>query len=634
MDLPRGAGGEGHPEMLSGPAYHDSVPGPTPTPMEDLAGPFLGHKEAKPFWDKQQIRLIEALQMRPYYLGKEKKLGQQYANLAKALGSMEEIQPDFVPDKELLDLIRLEVGSSFTPEEIASFENFKQFYDKVDVQHAYEEDWDPKEYKLYYKMIWNELRKAPMESVKAETDKSDYSFFDALNKVADHKIDKETLDIMKDVVSDSESLIGRVGKQLQKLKKSTPVKSHGAEEGRPDREAQKQANMEKLEIESPEQFGIKNKGLLQSMAEEHGIGDLLGYSFRTNKIEVIGTEKILLIDYDLKPLHTRDVIGIDLSAAEPGEMEEAEIEGASEGSDLEKLLGIMSKLGLYYDADFMSYSGRGMFGKRCLGVSLKQSEAQELEKELKGAGVSFVKDAMGKDVVIYFPNIKEGFEGLLDKEEDEEVESSAVESASKLNTYWEKKAKSSASAEGKFHIVDWMSNVMFDGQKFDSFDDAEAFLSEALGEEYEESRQDFSIIPDKGSRDPRYLEPNHPAAKIKKAVSATKAASLEQLKEAMHKAKVSYEEGLRYYDDKHKTYNPATRIENLLEHVSDLVGYYGVEAYDPGSDNPTHPRYQYINSGDSYGLTIVYDADSRKFLYTDIGSIIESHDSEEESVEE
>jgi hypothetical protein len=107
--------------------------------------------------------------------------------------------------------------------------------------------------------------------------------------------------------------------------------------------------------------------------------------------------------------------------------------------------------------------------------------------------------------------------------------------------------------------------------------------------------------------------------------------TLEELKAAMAEAKKAYENGERYYDKKHNTYNPASYVENILEHVSDLVGYHGVEAYDPNESNPTRPRFQYINSGDTYNLTVVYDREKNKFLYTDIGSIIEKYDNQAEA---
>ena len=106
-----------------------------------------------------------------------------------------------------------------------------------------------------------------------------------------------------------------------------------------------------------------------------------------------------------------------------------------------------------------------------------------------------------------------------------------------------------------------------------------------------------------------------------------KQVELLELKNALKKAKRDYDNGLRYYDEKHKTYNPASRINNILEHVSDLVGLYGLLAYEPGDDNPTHPTYEYINSGDTYNLTVIYNNNTRRFMFTDIGTIIEQTES-------
>lgn len=88
------------------------------------------------------------------------------------------------------------------------------------------------------------------------------------------------------------------------------VMEEGAEPVHPgsgNDEAEKQANMQKLDIEGPEQFGTKFKGQIQDMAVEHEIGELMGYSFRTHKIEIIGSEGVLLLDYDLKPLYVREL---------------------------------------------------------------------------------------------------------------------------------------------------------------------------------------------------------------------------------------------------------------------------------------------------------------------------------------
>lgn len=46
----------------------------------------------------------------------------------------------------------------------------------------------------------------------------------------------------------------------------------------------------------------------------------------------------------------------------------------------------------------------------------------------------------------------------------------------------------------KFIIVDWADNTCFKGQEFDCFDSAEEFLSEKLGDNYDEDRQEYYII--------------------------------------------------------------------------------------------------------------------------------------------
>ena len=98
---------------------------------------------------------------------------------------------------------------------------------------------------------------------------------------------------------------------------------------------------------------------------------------------------------------------------------------------------------------------------------------------------------------------------------------------------------------------------------------------------------------------------------------------LKDLRGALAEAKRYYATGTRYYDSKHRTYHCASYAENILQHVSDLVGYHGVEAFDPEDSNPTHPKYLYVNSGDTYCLTLIFNAHSNRFLFSDIGSIIE-----------
>ena len=95
-----------------------------------------------------------------------------------------------------------------------------------------------------------------------------------------------------------------------------------------------------------------------------------------------------------------------------------------------------------------------------------------------------------------------------------------------------------------------------------------------------------------------------------------------EIQAALRKAKRAYESGKRYYDEKHSTFNPASYAENILEHASDLLGFYGIEAYSPGEWFKC-PDYSFINSGDTYSLTLVYSRKRGQFLVSDIGSIIE-----------
>jgi hypothetical protein len=44
-----------------------------------------------------------------------------------------------------------------------------------------------------------------------------------------------------------------------------------------------------------------------------------------------------------------------------------------------------------------------------------------------------------------------------------------------------------------FIIIDWAGNTCFQGIKFKTFDDAEAFLCEKLDEDYETDRQEYEV---------------------------------------------------------------------------------------------------------------------------------------------
>ena len=43
-------------------------------------------------------------------------------------------------------------------------------------------------------------------------------------------------------------------------------------------------------------------------------------------------------------------------------------------------------------------------------------------------------------------------------------------------------------------IVDWTNKIMFDSISFRSFEDAEAWLSDVLEENYDDNRQEYYIV--------------------------------------------------------------------------------------------------------------------------------------------
>lgn len=92
-----------------------------------------------------------------------------------------------------------------------------------------------------------------------------------------------------------------------------------------------------------------------------------------------------------------------------------------------KIIATLKRFGV---GDVRSYSGRGMNGKRCVGVDLDQpsdvgalfaecirhaAENPDDAEELADMAGSYSQDSMGKGVIIYWPNI--AWEGGDDDEE-------------------------------------------------------------------------------------------------------------------------------------------------------------------------------------------------------------------------
>lgn len=64
---------------------------------------------------------------------------------------------------EMKDLVMQEVTSSYDHDEIRGFKNFQEFWDQVDTQNAYEEEWKAwkkKGIKFTYREVYYQLKKA------------------------------------------------------------------------------------------------------------------------------------------------------------------------------------------------------------------------------------------------------------------------------------------------------------------------------------------------------------------------------------------------------------------------------------------------------------------------------------------
>jgi hypothetical protein len=69
----------------------------------------------------------------------------------------------------------------------------------------------------------------------------------------------------------------------------------------------------------------------------------------------------------------------------------------------EKIIAKAKELGLNVHHN---YSGRGMFGKTCLGVVGTMQDLDTLLSEIKGSANGLRKDNMGLDYIYYWPEIE------------------------------------------------------------------------------------------------------------------------------------------------------------------------------------------------------------------------------------
>ncbi|MBV6513918.1 MAG: hypothetical protein FMNOHCHN_03500 [Ignavibacteriaceae bacterium] len=69
---------------------------------------------------------------------------------------------------------------------------------------------------------------------------------------------------------------------------------------------------------------------------------------------------------------------------------------------------------------YENYSGRGMYGKTCMGITVEELEnclfrlgrmSGELDSELSKALENFRTDSLGRSFIIYFPKIQKAVDG-------------------------------------------------------------------------------------------------------------------------------------------------------------------------------------------------------------------------------
>ena len=67
------------------------------------------------------------------------------------------------------------------------------------------------------------------------------------------------------------------------------------------------------------------------------------------------------------------------------------------------------------------------------------------------------------------------------------------------------------------------------------------------------------------------------------------------------------------------------RVTVALEGMNEIMGTYGVEGLGPDVHGPTPPPYEYLNTGDTYGTTLIYRRRDNSLNIGSWGDIAERH---------
>jgi len=83
-----------------------------------------------------------------------------------------------------------------------------------------------------------------------------------------------------------------------------------------------------------------------------------------------------------------------------------------------------------------------------------------------------------------------------------------------------------------------------------------------------------------------------------------------------------------------RCFNEPTDIELRMEAINEILEGFGVEGIEGKWVDSYHRENQavYINTGDTYSLTILYDNELRRFVVTTFGDWVESHEKSRELI--
>ena len=83
------------------------------------------------------------------------------------------------------------------------------------------------------------------------------------------------------------------------------------------------------------------------------------------------------------------------------------------------------------------------------------------------------------------------------------------------------------------------------------------------------------------------------------------------------------------YDWVRQCLNMPSEAEIRLSMINEIIGGYGTEALDEDPNWFPYPRYSYVNMGDPYVTTIMFDHEQSRFFVACWGDIAERFQTEE-----